>query len=157
MKIRKSARAVMLNQNNEIFLFKFHFSFMQGEKTLWVTPGGGLNEDEDFESGLRRELFEETGLTDIDIGQWIWFRNKPFTMKNGEQILSEERYYLVRTNNAAITFEYMDSIERGLTKEGKWWSVESLKLSSEEFFTERLSERLQEIIDGGYFVEPVEV
>jgi len=37
---------------------------------LWDTPGGFLEEGEDPEGGLRRELIEETGLT-IEIGDFV--------------------------------------------------------------------------------------
>ena len=165
MKIRKNTRAVLLNENNEIFLFKFHFAMLLDDRTMWVTPGGGIAEGESFEDGLKRELFEELGLSDIDIGSWIWFRNKPNTIKSGEQIMSEERYFLVRTTtDDTFTFEHMGYDERSLTKDGRWWSVEALEASSEEFFTERLFEKLQTIIDqeqdirgGQSFADPEEI
>lgn len=43
MDIRNNAGAFILNENNEILLQKFEFSFTGVRKILWVTPGGGLS------------------------------------------------------------------------------------------------------------------
>ena len=40
MRVRNSARAFILNENNEILLQKFEFRFTGVLKILWVTPGG---------------------------------------------------------------------------------------------------------------------
>lgn len=51
----------------------------------WEFPGGGLRLDEDFPTGLRREVLEETGLT-IDLigvaGTWS-FKKKDGQFLNG--------------------------------------------------------------------------
>jgi 8-oxo-dGTP diphosphatase len=46
----------------------------QPDAGLWDTPGGFLEEAEEPESGLRRELREETGLT-IEIGDFVGMFN----------------------------------------------------------------------------------
>lgn len=53
MRTRKSSRAILLNEENEVFLFKFEFASLVDSKTLQVTPGGGLENGESFK-GLSR-------------------------------------------------------------------------------------------------------
>lgn len=52
---RQAARCVLLNDQNEVALIYF------SRDEFYKLPGGGLDEDEDIESGLKREVKEETG------------------------------------------------------------------------------------------------
>ncbi|MBO5228683.1 MAG: NUDIX hydrolase [Lachnospiraceae bacterium] len=62
MDTRKSSRAIVLNKNNEIFLFRYKFDYLADESAIWITPGGSLEEGETFDDALRREVFEELGV-----------------------------------------------------------------------------------------------
>jgi 8-oxo-dGTP diphosphatase len=42
-----------------------------GGKAQWEIPGGLLEMDEDLESGLKREINEETGI-EIVVGKLVW-------------------------------------------------------------------------------------
>lgn len=57
MFIIKSARVLLINSENKILLFKFKFSEIQSKKVLWVTPGGRVEEGENFEQALKSEEF----------------------------------------------------------------------------------------------------
>ncbi|SCZ11515.1 NUDIX hydrolase [Alkaliphilus peptidifermentans] len=157
MKIRKSSRAILLNSENNIFLFKFEFAMLLGHRMLWVTPGGGVESNESFEQALYREIYEEIGIELNGEYKWIFYRNKPFSTKSGQEFMSEERYYLVKIKHPNITCNNMEQIEKKLTKEWKWWSIEEIKNSSEKFFIDNLDEELCKIINGNIPEEPIEI
>ena len=65
-KLRKNySRAVIYNPKTNKFLFT-HFANCQNP-TKWGLAGGSLEERENIEESLKREIIEETGLTDFTI------------------------------------------------------------------------------------------
>jgi ADP-ribose pyrophosphatase YjhB (NUDIX family) len=76
--LRKAARAVVFNDNNEIA-----FQFASKHK-YYKLPGGGIEKGETIEDALRREVLEESGC-EIDIidniGVIIEYRNKFDTLQ----------------------------------------------------------------------------
>ncbi len=54
------------NSDLKVLLIERKFEPYKGH---WAFPGGFLNMDEDLETGAKRELFEETGLQNIQLKQ----------------------------------------------------------------------------------------
>ena len=157
MRTRKNARVILINEFNEIYLFKFHFEFLQEDKTLWVTPGGGVEEGETFEEGLQRELYEELGLDIIIDEPYAFFRRIPFISASGEEFISDERYFIIKDFHETISFDHMSSGEMALTKDGRWWSADDISSSDEEFFAEDLEDILNDIINDALPNTPQEI
>ena len=69
LRIRSAARAVILDPDRRILLVRWDFpdrpELGYPPMSVWGTPGGGIEPDEDIDAALRRELAEELGLDDV--------------------------------------------------------------------------------------------
>jgi len=65
LRFRQAVRALVLDPDDLALLVKFVFP---SGVEAWALPGGGLEDGESVEDGLRRELLEELGL---EIQDWL--------------------------------------------------------------------------------------
>lgn len=66
------------SSTGKVLILKFH------EGDVWMFPGGRMEEiDETLEAGLKREIQEETGITDFEIGEVFHIALSP----SGETVL----------------------------------------------------------------------
>lgn len=66
---RREGARVICTAGDEVLLLADSDPGVPGS-TLWVTPGGGIDEGEQPRAAARRELYEETGLL-VDVGALI--------------------------------------------------------------------------------------
>jgi 8-oxo-dGTP pyrophosphatase MutT (NUDIX family) len=64
--VRDAIRAILVTPSAEVLLMRIRHP--DREESFWIAPGGGLEPGETVETGLRRELLEELGLTQFEIG-----------------------------------------------------------------------------------------
>ena len=156
-KIRKSSRAIVLNKDNQIFLFQYKFDYLADKKAIWITPGGSLEEGESFEDALKRELFEELGVQITESCPEVYYRNPIYTLKNGEKIQSVEKFFLVIVAERTFSFVNWTESEKKRMLTGKWWSVEEIQQSEDEFFSKDIIRILTEISNKQIPREPQEI
>ncbi|MBQ8798140.1 MAG: NUDIX domain-containing protein [Lachnospiraceae bacterium] len=157
MQTRKSSRAIVLNKQNQIFLFCYTFDFFAENDAIWITPGGALEEGESFEGALKRELFEELGIKITAQAPFVFYRTPMYKLKGGETVRSEERFYLVYCDDETFSYNGWSENEMKKMTAGKWWSVEEIKKSSEKFFSEDIVEILERLSAGEILKEPLEI
>lgn len=154
---RKSARAIVLNKQNQIFLFRYTFDFFAENDSIWITPGGALDEGESFEEALERELFEELGIKLTEPALFIFYRTPFYELKSGETVRSEERFYLVYSDETEFSYNGWTESENKRMTAGKWWSVEEIRQSEEKFFSEDVVGILDRLARGEIPKEPIEI
>ena len=64
-RLRLAARVILLDPDDRVLLMRYDDGPPNGSH--WTTPGGGLNEAEDYRAAALRELAEETGWSDIPL------------------------------------------------------------------------------------------
>lgn len=155
MHVRNSARAVLLNENGQFLLFKFYFK-SHPDQALWVTPGGGLDPGEDFESALARELFEETGLSVTSDACWVWTR-EILIQEPDQHFLSHERYFLIRVDQSSISLDHLTENEKRTLVEYRWWYADEIAQSDEEFRPRAIGELVKELQAGNIPHHPLRI
>ncbi len=150
MRTRQSARVVLLNERDEICLFRHE---RHGER-YWIVPGGGVEPGETWEEDAIRELEEETGLSDVALGPCVWTREKEVVL-GGEWIRGVERYFLVHVVDVDVTNGSQLDHEREVYTEARWWPLAALRASDETFYPEGLPDLIAPLIAGILPPEPV--
>jgi 8-oxo-dGTP pyrophosphatase MutT (NUDIX family) len=153
---RKVARVVLLDPHDRILLLHGHEPDDPADD-WWFTPGGGLEGDETREEAALRELAEETGITEVELGPVLWRRtcSFPFAGRRWEQ---DEWYYLARTADTPTVVPEalgLTELERRSVAGARWWTCQELARAHETVYPTRLAELLQTLLDEGPPAGPV--
>jgi 8-oxo-dGTP diphosphatase len=134
-----------LDVDDRVLLVHFQFP----DWTLWATPGGGLEPGESPELAIRRELKEEVGLVDVELGPVIWERTHVFSF--AEFSGQHERFFLVRTTTSEIepSFSKQELLAERLTG-SRWWTLQEIREAHDERFApRRLAFFLESLLEHG--------
>lgn len=158
--VRPASRVVLIDENDCVLMFRaegnFTFQGSRGERHLWFTPGGGREGDETPEETARRELWEETGLRDVELSPCVWRRSIVFRW-NDVLIDSIESFFIARVPRFELDVTNWTEQERTDLAMHRWWSLEELKATTELFVPSRLPELLRPILRGEMPDAPFEI
>ncbi|MCX5212807.1 NUDIX domain-containing protein [Kitasatospora sp. NBC_00240] len=87
---RQAARTVVMDQDGSVFLLRSDNSEVG---VHWTSPGGGIEPGESPLEGARRELWEETGWTDLAPGPLLCTWEHDFTW-HGIPVRQHEHIFL---------------------------------------------------------------
>jgi len=145
--VRRVSRVVLLDPEDRILLLHGHEPD-DPAADWWFTPGGGLEGDETREEAALRELAEETGITEVELGPVLWRRSCSFPFA-GRRWDQDEWYYLARTETTEIRATGLTELERRSVAGARWWTCQELTQAHETVYPTRLAELLLKVLDEG--------
>ena len=135
---REAVRALVLDADDRVLLVQFRRPV--GDRTWWGSPGGGVDPGESQEAALRRELREEIGLDEFEIGPVLYEHEGQFPWA---RVLYRQHNttYLVRVE-AHEPRATIDLTEEGVA-DVRWWTPDELAASTEQFAPPDLPDRVR--------------
>lgn len=151
--LRPAVRAVVLDPADRILLVRFQWP----DKSVWAPPGGGIESGETAEHAIVRELAEESGLREFELGPCIWTREHWFADMHGWGGQAE-RIHLVRTDAFEPAPEWSPEqlASEGIVEQ-RWWTLEELEASETIFAPRRLADLLRDLLEHRPPPEPFDV
>ena len=115
----------------------------------WCAPGGGLEGGETHEDAARREVAEETGFEIGELlGPWIWSREHVFRFE-GRLYRQIERYFIANVPAFEPRPRDLGTAEAGVFRGLRWWPIEELGSSAEEFAPADLPALVRQLVERG--------
>lgn len=153
---RPAARVVLLDREGRVFLVNSEDPIAPRKRPWWEIPGGGVSPGESSEDACARELYEETGITDFEMGPCIWTQHVQFEF-GGYFFDSRERIHVAWCDGGEFRPAHLEALEAAAFLGARWWRLDELLASDEPVLPERLREFLPPIVSGDLPPEPVDI
>jgi G:T/U-mismatch repair DNA glycosylase/ADP-ribose pyrophosphatase YjhB (NUDIX family) len=138
---RDSVRALVVDANDRVLLMRFENPATGA--TWWATPGGGIEQGEDHDAALRRELSEEIGLHDFELGPVFWELERTFPWDR-RLIRQNNTIYVVRVS-AHEPAPSVDLLDEGVSG-FRWWTIDEMARTDERLTPPGLVDRVRTIL-----------
>jgi ADP-ribose pyrophosphatase YjhB (NUDIX family) len=144
LRLRRAGRVIVLDLEDRVLLFRYDDGPPNGRH--WSTPGGGLNDGEDYEAGARRELAEETGWTDVPVGGQVYERT--LVMEYADAIVQQhERFFLARVQTVRRKLGEVAAMH---SSDGiaawRWWTLAEMDSTAEAIWPPGLADLVRSLL-----------
>lgn len=137
---RTAVRIVLLDTLARVLLFEGRDLSDHGDKIrFWFTAGGGVDNGESLEEAAARELWEETGQSELRlVGP---FHRREFDFQNhGELQHQVEHFFAARTSDTALSDNGWTELEQKAMTTWRWWTADELEAATVQYFPDNLAD-----------------
>ena len=153
---RPAARVVLFDGQNRIFLINSSDPGDPSKPAWWEIPGGGMDPGESVEQAAAREIVEETGITEFELGPCIWTQQVRYTFA-GMFFDSDERIHVAWCEGGEFRPRGLEFFEALAFRGAHWWTVDDLLASAEPVLPPRLREFIEPVANGVLPSSPIDI
>lgn len=154
---RQAARVVLLNDLDQVLLINSIDPADRSKPPWWEIPGGGIDPGEASAATAARELWEEAGIAEAEIGPVVWVQHVEFDF-GGYHFDQDEVIHVAWTSERQIRRpQGLEALEVMAFKEARWWSRDDLAVAEDDFLPPRLQELVPQLIDGPLPDPPIDI
>jgi 8-oxo-dGTP pyrophosphatase MutT (NUDIX family) len=146
MRERPTARVLLLDPGGRILLLKGRLPSTPKAPGAWFTVGGGVEPGESLEAAARREIVEETGFLDAELGPLLWTGEALLSDRQGRPLLFKDHFFLARCSGGVPSRDGWQALEREFVDDMRWWTLAELRATDEPVFPPDLALRLADIV-----------
>jgi 8-oxo-dGTP pyrophosphatase MutT (NUDIX family) len=151
--LRPTVRVLLLDARDRALLFHMHSDDGQ---VFWCPPGGGLEPGETHEQAALRELTEETGWTEPELGAELGRRRHLVTW-SGVRYDVRERWFVARVGQLAVDTRGFTEEERRTMPAHRWWTPTELAATADRLVPADLADVVASLLADGPPAEPLEL
>ena len=148
---------ILLDRSGRVFLINSVDPNDASKPAWWEIPGGGIDPGEASAAAVARELREEAGIVEAEIGPVVYTQYVEFSF-GGYDFEQDEVIHVAWTDQTEIGrpqgLEYLEALAfRG----ARWWTLDEVQASEDPFLPPGLPSLLPALIAGDLPDPPIDI
>ncbi|MDB5442712.1 MAG: mutator MutT protein [Phenylobacterium sp.] len=147
MRRRLTARVLLFDPDHRLLMMKGRLPSAPEGPGAWFTVGGGALPGETVQEAAAREIAEETGFQEFELGPVVWRREGALALA-AETVWMDEHYIVARCRGGDPVRHGWQPDEQALIDDIRWWTHDELVAAEDLVFPPGLADMLPDVLAG---------